>query len=120
MKPADISPSRSPVVPRRRSSSAIDICCSMQHDDPNAALCYIALLSAAQCCTPWRDVMSAKPRISVSLSRQEYQELSALAEKHRISLAWLGRQAVTEFLDRYRDRELQLPLFVPSSISNGE
>jgi len=34
--------------------------------------------------------MPAKPRISVSLSRQEYQDLSVLAEKHRISLAWLG------------------------------
>lgn len=54
--------------------------------------------------------MAAKRRISVSLSEQEYAELSVLAEKHRISLAWLGRQAVAEFLTRYRDRALQLPL----------
>ena len=64
--------------------------------------------------------MSAKQRISVSLSTQEHQELSALAEKHRISLAWLGRQAVTEFLERYRNRDLQLPLFVPSGTSNDK
>lgn len=58
--------------------------------------------------------MGAKPRISIGLSEQEYRELSALAEKHRISLAWLGRQAVVEFLERYRDRELQLPLTAPA------
>lgn len=58
--------------------------------------------------------MAAKPRISISLPEQEYRELSALAEKHRISLAWLGRQAVAEFLERYQDRELQLPLTMPS------
>jgi len=59
--------------------------------------------------------MAAKPRISISLPEQEYRELSALAEKHRISLAWLGQQAVHEFLERYRDRELQLPLTMPST-----
>lgn len=58
--------------------------------------------------------MAAKPRISISLPVQEYRELSALAEKHHISLAWLGRQAVVEFLERYQDRELQLPLTMPS------
>ena len=58
--------------------------------------------------------MVAKPRISISLPEQEYRELSALAEKHHISLAWLGRQAVVEFLERYQDRELQLPLTMPS------
>lgn len=61
-----------------------------------------------------QDTMAAKPRISISLPEQEYRELSALAEKHRISLAWLGQQAVHEFLERYRDRELQLPLTMPS------
>ena len=58
--------------------------------------------------------MAAKPRISISLPEQEYRELSTLAEKHHISLAWLGRQAVVEFLERYQDRELQLPLTMPS------
>ena len=49
-------------------------------------------------------------RISVGLSDREHAELLALSEKHRVSLAWLGRQAITEFLERYRNRELQLPL----------
>ena len=58
--------------------------------------------------------MATKPRISISLPEHEYRELAALAEKHHISLAWLGRQAVVEFLERYQDRELQLPLTIPS------
>ena len=49
-------------------------------------------------------------RISVGLSGKEHADLLALSEKHRVSLAWLGRQAITEFLERYRNRELQLPL----------
>ena len=49
-------------------------------------------------------------RVSVGLSDKEYAELKALSDKHRISLAWLGRQTIVEFLGRYRDRELQLPL----------
>lgn len=58
--------------------------------------------------------MAAKPRLSISLPEQEYKELLALAEKHHISLAWLGRQAIVEFLERYQSRELQLPLTMPA------
>lgn len=63
--------------------------------------------------------MVAKPRISISLPEKEYRELNALAEKHHISLAWLGRQAIVEFLARYQDRQLQLPLTIPSANSSG-
>ena len=63
--------------------------------------------------------MAAKPRISISLPEQEYKELLALADKHHISLAWLGRQAVVEFLQRHQDRELQLPLTMPSVRPTG-
>lgn len=61
--------------------------------------------------------MATKPRITISLPEHEYREHSALAEKHRISLAWLGRQAVAQFLERYRDRQLQLPLTMPLGIN---
>ena len=54
--------------------------------------------------------MNAKTRFSVALDEQEYAELSAMAEKHRVSMAWLVRHAVTEFLEQYRSEELQLPL----------
>lgn len=61
-------------------------------------------------------------RVSVGLSDGEYTELQALSEKHRVSLAWLGRQAITEFLERYRNQELQLPLILEHgerNVSNG-
>ncbi len=54
--------------------------------------------------------MTAKTRFSVALDEQEYAELSAMAEKHRVSMAWLVRHAVAEFLQQYRSEELQLPL----------
>lgn len=62
-----------------------------------------------------RDAVTTRPRISISLPEQHYTALCALAEQHKISLAWLGRQAVAEFLERYRDRDLQLPLTLPSA-----
>lgn len=56
-----------------------------------------------------------KLRISISLREPEYRELAALAEKHSISLAWLGRQAVVEFLERYHAGQLRLPLTMSSA-----
>ena len=55
--------------------------------------------------------MAAKTRFSVALNVNEYAELATLAERHRVSMAWLVRSAVAEFLDRYRDEDdPQLPL----------
>ena len=58
--------------------------------------------------------MAAKHRVTINLEDREYAELSALSDKHRVSLAWLGREAIIEFLE-HRDREdLQLPLNLSS------
>ena len=55
--------------------------------------------------------MTAKTRFSVALNVNEYAELATLAERHRVSMAWLVRNAVAEFLDHYRDEDdAQLPL----------
>ena len=54
--------------------------------------------------------MPAKTRFSVALNDNEYAELVTMAEKHRVSMAWLVRNAVGEFLERYRDEDSQLPL----------
>jgi hypothetical protein len=51
-----------------------------------------------------------KQRISVILSAGEYAELSALAEKHNLSMAWIGHQAIIDFLENNRGVLLQLPL----------
>lgn len=57
--------------------------------------------------------MAARHRVTINLESDEYRELSALSGKHRISLAWLGRQAIIDLLERYRNEELQLPLSLP-------
>ena len=55
--------------------------------------------------------MPSTHRLSVNLSPEEHREIAALAETSRVSKAWIGRQAVIEFLERYRGEEtLQLPL----------
>jgi predicted transcriptional regulator len=49
-------------------------------------------------------------RVTVSVDDRDYEQLAALAEEHRVSLAWLVRYAVSDFLVRYREDQLQLPL----------
>jgi len=49
-------------------------------------------------------------RVSVGLSAGEYKELSALAEELNVSMAWLSRKAIVEFLQDSRTHELQLTL----------
>ena len=51
-----------------------------------------------------------KHRIAINLDDEEFSELDAMAERHDVSLAWIGRQAVLEFLSRYKDQQLPLPL----------
>lgn len=58
--------------------------------------------------------MAAKHRVTVNLEDREYLELSALSDKHRVSLAWLGREAIIEFLERTDKEEVQLPLNLSS------
>jgi predicted transcriptional regulator len=53
---------------------------------------------------------TTKQRISINLPDDEYAELFAMAEKHSISMAWIGRKAIHDFVERYRDGPLQLPL----------
>ena len=57
-----------------------------------------------------RYTMVAKTRFSVALDEHEYSELAAMAERHRVSMAWLVRHAVTEFCNGYHGEDPQLPL----------
>ena len=57
---------------------------------------------------------ATKHRVTVNLEDREYRELSALSDKHRVSLAWLSRQAIAQFLERYENEALQLPLSLSS------
>ena len=58
--------------------------------------------------------MAATHRVTINLEDREYAELSALSERHRVSLAWLGRRAIIELLERSASEGLQLPLDLPS------
>jgi hypothetical protein len=49
-------------------------------------------------------------RVTVSVDERDYEQLSTLAEDYRVSLAWLVRYAVSDFLARYREDQLELPL----------
>lgn len=49
-------------------------------------------------------------RITVSLSDADHAALSALAERHDVSLSWLARKAITDLLENHENEELQLPL----------
>ena len=53
---------------------------------------------------------TTKHRIAVNLDDNEFAEMVAMAEKHDVSHSWLGRQALLEFIARYRNEQLQLPL----------
>ena len=52
------------------------------------------------------------PRITVSLSERNHAELTGLAERHDVSLSWLTRQALVEFIDKYKNTQTQLPFHI--------
>ena len=53
---------------------------------------------------------TSKHRIAINLDDDEFAQLDAMADKHDVSLSWIGRQAVLEFITRYRDQQIPLPL----------
>jgi hypothetical protein len=53
---------------------------------------------------------TTKHRIAVNLDNTEFAEFASVAAKHDVSLSWLGRQAFLDFIARYRDEQLPLPL----------
>jgi len=53
---------------------------------------------------------TTKQRVSINLSDAEYSELAALAERHNLSMAWIGHRAILAFLEHNREESLQLPL----------
>jgi hypothetical protein len=56
------------------------------------------------------DKPTPKSRLSVGLTDSELAELTALKDRHHVSMAWLARQAIMEFISKYREENVQLPL----------
>ena len=55
-------------------------------------------------------VPSNKHRVAINLPDNEYAKLAALAKKHAVSMAWIGRQALLDFIEKHQNTPLQLPL----------
>ncbi len=49
-------------------------------------------------------------RLSVNLTEGQYLRLNEIALKNDISLAWLVRQAVQQFLDATNNAQIPLPI----------
>lgn len=58
-------------------------------------------------------------RITVSLPDKEHAALTALAQQHDVSLSWLTRRAVMEFLQRYGNGGTQPVLDRPPDKKTG-
>lgn len=54
-------------------------------------------------------------RITVSVREGEYDELTAIAEEHDISLSRIARQALGEFLERHKAGGSGTPLHFSST-----
>jgi hypothetical protein len=46
--------------------------------------------------------MTAKHRITINMTEAEYADLSALAERFQVLMAWLGRRALGEMVEKYK------------------
>ena len=63
--------------------------------------------------------MTNHTRITVGLPDEEHAALAALAERHDVSLSWLTRRAVTEFLARQGGDDSQPALDLPLQAGRG-
>jgi hypothetical protein len=66
---------------------------------------------------------TSKHRLAVNLTDSEFAELAELATKYGVSLSWLGRKAILDFVERYRSDQLRLPLSPESrraSLANAQ
>jgi hypothetical protein len=68
------------------------------------------LHGAALCNKVLHMTSKVKQRISVGLTIAMLRELTAVADEAHVSVSWIGERAITEFLERHRNGEMQLPL----------
>lgn len=61
-----------------------------------------------------RGIMAAKERLTVNLEANDYRELQRIAQQNSVSMAWLGRRAIEQFLEQSNSQR-ELPLSLPSS-----
>lgn len=54
--------------------------------------------------------MSSKNRVTVNLSDDEATQLAELAERAKVSKAWIGRHAICSLLEQAQNDDQQIPL----------
>ena len=54
--------------------------------------------------------MPSKNRLTVNLSEDEYLALDRLSVRAKVSMAWLGRYAISALIENTQSDEQQLPL----------
>lgn len=54
--------------------------------------------------------MSSKNRLTVNLSDEEAAQLAELAERAKVSKAWIGRHAICSLLEQAQNDDQQIPL----------
>lgn len=64
--------------------------------------------------------MTSKHRLTVNLSDEEADALADLAEKSKVSKAWLGRHAICSLLERAQDDDGQIPLPLAAAGAGGK
>ena len=58
------------------------------------------------------------PRITVSLQEKDFADLEAIAKDRDVSISWVVRRAVSEFLDRHGNRlQRDLPIGIEENTS---
>jgi predicted transcriptional regulator len=54
-------------------------------------------------------------RVTITLDEADHKQVAALASEYRVSIAWVVRYAVADFLERHRGEQLQLALNLPGA-----
>lgn len=65
-------------------------------------------------------VVKKAQRVTVSLDEQDYAILAGLSEQHDVSMSWLIRQAVSDYISRRVSGDVQLRLGLSGQRRNGE
>ena len=53
--------------------------------------------------------MTTKERFTVNIDADHLERFQRMAERHDVSLAWLGRQAIVQFLANHEGPQSELP-----------
>lgn len=62
---------------------------------------------------------TTKHRVSINLAANEYAHLAALSQESRVSMAWLAREALIEYLARRPENAAPSQVRIPALSEAG-